>query len=243
LALLRAGRPAPGRAPPRAIDYSCGLILFKAPEGIQSAPAHAARCAFGGRTTGRRRRPAPLLDACRDRRDLGIRVGPSVFCVRDQPLDRPPLDLVGRPRPLIFTACACVPPLAPADLIRGDHYPGHGAEPVTVIKAQTTVSGATEDARFSSIASKTGARSPGEELITPSTSAVAVCWATASSRSAVRSASWRRRSAIIPCASVNALSGGIFIGRPSAGRAAARSYVDRFAAQIATILAAFQSCG
>ena len=31
LALLPAGRPAPGRAPPRAIDYSCGLILFKAP--------------------------------------------------------------------------------------------------------------------------------------------------------------------------------------------------------------------
>ena len=30
LALLRAGRPAPGRAPPRAIDYSCGLNLFKA---------------------------------------------------------------------------------------------------------------------------------------------------------------------------------------------------------------------
>ena len=37
LALLPAGRPAPGRAPPRAIDYSCGLILFKAPT------AHAAR--------------------------------------------------------------------------------------------------------------------------------------------------------------------------------------------------------
>jgi hypothetical protein len=31
-------------------------------------------------------------------------VGPCIFRVRDQPIDRPPLDLVGRPRPLIFTA-------------------------------------------------------------------------------------------------------------------------------------------
>jgi hypothetical protein len=52
----------------------------------------------------RRRRPAPLLDARRDRRDLRISVGPCIFRVRDQPIDRPPLDLVGRPRPLIFTA-------------------------------------------------------------------------------------------------------------------------------------------
>jgi muramoyltetrapeptide carboxypeptidase LdcA involved in peptidoglycan recycling len=37
LALLPAGRPAPSRAPPRAIDYSYGLILFKAPAAIQSA--------------------------------------------------------------------------------------------------------------------------------------------------------------------------------------------------------------
>jgi putative tryptophan/tyrosine transport system substrate-binding protein len=36
LALLRAGRPAPGRAPPRAIDYSFRLNLFKAPRAIQS---------------------------------------------------------------------------------------------------------------------------------------------------------------------------------------------------------------
>jgi hypothetical protein len=49
----------------------------------------------------RRRRPAPLLDARRDGRDLGIGVGPCVFRVRDQPIDRPTLDLVGRPRPLI----------------------------------------------------------------------------------------------------------------------------------------------
>jgi hypothetical protein len=49
----------------------------------------------------RRRRPAPLLDACRDRGDLGIRVGPCIFGIRDQPVDRPALDLVGRPRPLI----------------------------------------------------------------------------------------------------------------------------------------------
>jgi hypothetical protein len=36
LALLRAGRPAPGRAPPRAIDYSYRLNLFKAPGAIQT---------------------------------------------------------------------------------------------------------------------------------------------------------------------------------------------------------------
>ena len=52
----------------------------------------------------RRRRPAPFLDARGDRGDLRIRVGPSVFRVWDQPINRPPLDLVGRPRPLIFTA-------------------------------------------------------------------------------------------------------------------------------------------
>jgi hypothetical protein len=43
LALFRAGRPAPGRAPPRAIDYSCGLNLFKAAAGIQSALRRALR--------------------------------------------------------------------------------------------------------------------------------------------------------------------------------------------------------
>ena len=42
-----------------------------------------------------------LLDARGDRGDLRIRVGPCIFRVRDQPIDRPPLDLVGRPRPLI----------------------------------------------------------------------------------------------------------------------------------------------
>ena len=39
---------------------------------------------------------------------------------------------------------------------------------------------------FSSIASNTGARSPGELLMTPNTSAVAVCWSSASVSSAVR---------------------------------------------------------
>jgi hypothetical protein len=52
----------------------------------------------------RRRRPTPLLDARGYRGDLGIRVGPGIFRVWDQPLDRPPLDLVGRPRPLISVA-------------------------------------------------------------------------------------------------------------------------------------------
>jgi ParB/Sulfiredoxin domain len=42
-----------------------------------------------------------LADTCSYRGDLRIRVGPSVFRVWDQPIDRPALDLVGRPRPLI----------------------------------------------------------------------------------------------------------------------------------------------
>jgi hypothetical protein len=42
--------------------------------------------------------------SCRDGRDLGIRVGPGVFRVRDQPIDRPPLDPVRRPRSLISVA-------------------------------------------------------------------------------------------------------------------------------------------
>src|ERR1700730_9789189 len=49
----------------------------------------------------RRRRPAPLLDARRDRRDLRVGVCAGIFRVWDQPIDRPPLDLVGRPRSLI----------------------------------------------------------------------------------------------------------------------------------------------
>jgi hypothetical protein len=44
------------------------------------------------------RRPAPLLDARGDRGDLSVGVRPRVARIRDQPIDRPPLDLVGRPR-------------------------------------------------------------------------------------------------------------------------------------------------
>ena len=47
-----------------------------------------------------------LADTCSYRGDLRIRVGPSVFRVWDQPIDRPALDLIGRPRPLIFRAAA-----------------------------------------------------------------------------------------------------------------------------------------
>src|SRR5262249_26523783 len=54
---------------------------------------------------------------------------------------------------------------------------------------------------FSSIASKTGARSPGEELMTPSTSAIALSRASASSRS-------RCRSAMICCGSAEVLLSG-----------------------------------
>jgi hypothetical protein len=33
-------------------------------------------------------------------------VGPCIFGVWDQPIDRPPLDLIGRPRSLIFRAAS-----------------------------------------------------------------------------------------------------------------------------------------
>jgi hypothetical protein len=58
LALLRAGRPAPGRAPPRAIDYSCGLILFKAHGAIQSARGYSKRLQ---QRRARRLRPPPIV--------------------------------------------------------------------------------------------------------------------------------------------------------------------------------------
>ena len=45
--LRDADRPAPGAAPPRAIDYSYGLILFKAPRAIQSAQGYSKRPRFG----------------------------------------------------------------------------------------------------------------------------------------------------------------------------------------------------
>src|SRR6202040_502644 len=58
----------------------------------------------------RRRRPAPLLDARGYRGDLGIRVGPCIFGIWDQPVDRPPLDLVGWPRPLVLSRVHWVRP-------------------------------------------------------------------------------------------------------------------------------------
>src|SRR6202035_3063952 len=56
----------------------------------------------------RRRRPAPLLDARGYRGDLSVRVCAGIFRIRDQPNDRPPLDLIGRPRPLISGSLARV---------------------------------------------------------------------------------------------------------------------------------------
>jgi len=54
----------------------------------------------------RRRRPTPLLDARGYRGDLSVGVCVGIFRVRDQPIDRPPFDLVRRPRPLIFRAAS-----------------------------------------------------------------------------------------------------------------------------------------
>jgi hypothetical protein len=93
------------------------LTPFQAPcpppsaEGTTTpASAEEAGCAMAPSTRPvslgdqHRRRPAPLLDARRDGRDLRIRVGPCVFRIRDQPIDPPALDLVGRPRPLVSVA-------------------------------------------------------------------------------------------------------------------------------------------
>ena len=66
----------------------------------------------------------------------------------------------------------------------------------------------------SSIASNTGARSPGDALMIPSTSVVAVRRSNASSRSAVRSSSWPRRSAMISFGSANLMSGARLIRDP-----------------------------
>ena len=81
---------------------------------------------------------------------------------------------------------------------------------------------------FSSIASNTGARSPGEELMTCNTSAVAVCCASASSRSALLSASCRWRSAMSCLGSANVLSGVALICGPRRDQCSRRgSYRDR----------------
>jgi hypothetical protein len=45
-----------------------------------------------------------FLDARGYRGDLRLRVRPCIFRIRDQPVDRPPFDLVGRPRSLISGA-------------------------------------------------------------------------------------------------------------------------------------------
>jgi hypothetical protein len=66
-------------------------------------------------THQRRARPAPLLDAGGYRGDLGVRVGARVLRIRDQPLDRPPLDLVRRPRPLISVAISRAGARAPRE--------------------------------------------------------------------------------------------------------------------------------
>ena len=89
---------------------------------------------------------------------------------------------------------------------------------------------------LSSVASNTGARSPGDPLMTCKTSAVAVCCSRASSRSAIapsrsalNSASCRCRSAIRRSfGSANVLSGGALICGPRRDQCPQhRSYPDR----------------
>ena len=85
-------------------------------------------------------------------------------------------------------------------------------ESSAVINQQAPESGRAKLCAFSNIASNTGARSPGEELMTCKTSAVAVCCSSASSRSAVQSASRPRSAAISRSSSVILSSSGVLIG-------------------------------
>ena len=55
-----------------------------------------------------------------------------------------------------------------------------GAETLAVVGPKASRGGVAQRVAFSSIASNTGARSPGEELMTCNTSAVAVCCSNAS---------------------------------------------------------------
>src|SRR5215472_3546789 len=81
---------------------------------------------------------------------------------------------------------------------------------------------------FSNIASKTAATLPGDELMTCNTSAVAVCWANASSRSALHSASWRCISAMSRSGLANVLSGVALMCADLVGTGLpCRSYRDR----------------
>jgi hypothetical protein len=88
---------------PGRLGYGAAAARTRGIERQHFPPVDACREAarkIKGR--GRRTRcPAPLLDARGYRGDLGIRVGLCIFGIRDQPIDRPALDLVGRPRPLI----------------------------------------------------------------------------------------------------------------------------------------------
>src|SRR6202035_1093499 len=104
------GSPKPGPKPirngvPLWTETACRFPP-KPPAGLNrnrlsETPKFAARDQPAVLAHQRRARPAPLLDARNYRGDLGIRVGPSIFGIRDQPIDRPPFDLVGRPRPSI----------------------------------------------------------------------------------------------------------------------------------------------
>jgi hypothetical protein len=56
----------------------------------------------------------------------------------------------------------------------------NGPKKLAVVSKQDAILNATEGVRLLQIVSNTGPRSPGDELMTPSTSAVAVCCSSAS---------------------------------------------------------------
>ena len=89
----------------------CGLVSLQRPDllqrhrrilGLRKARVPQPRRRPGGalgsdRGGDRAVRPAPLLHASRKLRDLSLRVRPGVLRIRDQPVDRPALDLIRRP--------------------------------------------------------------------------------------------------------------------------------------------------
>jgi hypothetical protein len=107
MALLPPARRVPvcGQSRTRVLRGDCG-------RRARARRPSCCRRIRGGAVRGSTNRPPPIPGApappARRPRGycghLSVRVGPSIFRIRDQPIDCPPLDLVRRPRSLISAA-------------------------------------------------------------------------------------------------------------------------------------------
>jgi len=93
-----------GRQLPNALSRIKSAGEPRSSEIIQNGQYLAAAEASRGRKLLFRPRPLGALFGQLTEGDLSIRMDPGVFRIRDQPVDRPPLDLIGRPQSLIFRA-------------------------------------------------------------------------------------------------------------------------------------------